>query len=138
MLSPEFDGIDLSGGQWQRLAIARGLYRTSNFIVLDEPTAAIDPFEEERIYNQFKRLSRDKCAIVVTHRLGSAKLADRIVVMEDGEIADIGTHSELVNRKGKYADMWEAQAAWYEDRSPVTIRCLEARVKQVSSPTFGK
>lgn len=116
MLSPEFDGIDLSGGQWQRLAIARGLYRTSNFIVLDEPTAAIDPFEEERIYNQFKRLSRDKCAIVVTHRLGSAKLADRIVVMEDGEIADIGTHSELVNRKGKYADMWEAQAAWYEDR----------------------
>lgn len=116
MLSPEFDGIDLSGGQWQRLAIARGLYRANNFIVLDEPTAAIDPVEEERIYNQFKRLSQDKCAIVVTHRLGSAKLADRIVVMDDGEIVDIGTHNELVTRKGKYASMWKAQSAWYENR----------------------
>ena len=116
MLSPEFDGIDLSGGQWQRLAIARGLYRTNKFIVLDEPTAAIDPIEEERIYNQFRRLSQDKCAIVVTHRLGSAKLADRIVVMANGEIADIGTHSELVARKGKYSDMWEAQAVWYDTK----------------------
>ncbi|MCL2350692.1 MAG: ABC transporter ATP-binding protein/permease [Defluviitaleaceae bacterium] len=117
MLSPEFDGIDLSGGQWQRLAIARGLYRSNGFIVLDEPTAAIDPIEEERIYNQFKRLSKDKCAIVVTHRLGSAKLADRIVVMDDGQIADIGTHDELIGRKGKYADMWGAQAVWYENRA---------------------
>jgi ATP-binding cassette subfamily B protein len=114
MLSPEFDGIDLSGGQWQRLAIARGLYRTSEFIVLDEPTASIDPIEEERIYNQFKYLSKDKCAIVVTHRLGSAKLADRIVVMNNGEITDIGTHDELLSRKGKYSDMWKAQTSWYE------------------------
>ncbi|MCL1996675.1 MAG: ABC transporter ATP-binding protein/permease [Defluviitaleaceae bacterium] len=113
MLSPEFDGIDLSGGQWQRLAIARGLYRTSKFIVLDEPTAAIDPIEEERIFNQFKDLSKDKCAILVTHRLGSAKLADRIIVMSDGKISDIGTHDELVLRKGLYANMWKAQAAWY-------------------------
>jgi len=68
MLSPEFDGIDLSGGQWQRLAIARGLYRTNEFIVLDEPTAAIDPIEEARIYSQFKHLVKDKCATIVTHR----------------------------------------------------------------------
>lgn len=114
MLSPEFDGIDLSGGQWQRLAIARGLYRINKFIVLDEPTAAIDPIEEARIYNQFKHLSKNKCAIVVTHRLGSTKLADRIVVMNNGEIADIGTHDELLSRKGKYYDMWKAQASWYE------------------------
>ncbi|MCL1990255.1 MAG: ABC transporter ATP-binding protein/permease [Defluviitaleaceae bacterium] len=116
MLSPEFDGIDLSGGQWQRLAIARGFYRTNNFIVLDEPTSAIDPIEEERVYNHFKRLSKNKCAIIVTHRLGSAKLADRIIVMENGKITDIGTHKELIDRKGKYADMWKSQMAWYDNR----------------------
>lgn len=114
MLSPEFDGIDLSGGQWQRLSIARGLYRIHEYIVLDEPTAAIDPIEEMRIYNQFKSLAQDKCAIIVTHRLGSAKLADRIIVMDAGKIADIGTHDELISRPGKYAQMWAAQAQWYE------------------------
>jgi ATP-binding cassette subfamily B protein len=114
MLSPEFDGIDLSGGQWQRLAISRGLYRQSKFIVLDEPTAAIDPIEETRIYRQFQRLAEGKCAVVVTHRLGSAKLANRIIVMDSGRIVDTGTHEELVSRRGKYADMWKAQAQWYE------------------------
>jgi len=115
MLSPEFDGIDLSGGQWQRVAIARGLYRHNGFIVLDEPTAAIDPLEEARLYGQFKRLAEGKCAIIITHRLGSAKLADRIVVMEKGEIVGEGTHDELIARPGKYADMWEAQAGWYHE-----------------------
>jgi len=114
MLSPEFDGIDLSGGQWQRLAIARGLYRTHNIIVLDEPTSAIDPIEETRIYEQFQRLAQGKTAVVVTHRLGSARLANRIVVMDSGRIVDAGTHDELLSRPGKYADMWAAQAKWYE------------------------
>ena len=114
MLSPEFDGIDLSGGQWQRLAIARGLYRQNGFIVLDEPTSAIDPIEETKIYTQFQYLASGKCAVVVTHRLGSAKLAHRIVVMDGGRIIDTGTHNELVARPGKYADMWMAQAKWYE------------------------
>ena len=113
MLSPEFDGIDLSGGQWQRVAIARGLYRTSQFIVLDEPTAAIDPLEETRIFEQFQALTHEKCAIIVTHRLGSAKLAHRIIVMEEGRITDSGTHDELLARPGKYAAMWAAQAQWY-------------------------
>lgn len=117
MLSPEFNGIDLSGGQWQRLAIARGLYRTNDFIVLDEPTAAIDPIEEAKLYNQFKQIVRNKCSIIVTHRLGSVKLADRIAVMNNGEIEDIGTHDELLLRKGKYVDMWKAQASWYENRT---------------------
>jgi len=114
MLSPEFDGIDLSGGQWQRLAIARGLYRKNDFIVLDEPTAAIDPIEETRVYTQFQKLAEGKCTVIVTHRLGSAKLAHRIIVMDAGEIIDSGTHDELISRKGKYADMWSAQAQWYE------------------------
>jgi len=117
MLSPEYDGIDLSGGQWQRLAIARGLYRKNDFIVLDEPTAAIDPIEETRVYTQFQKLAEGKCAVIVTHRLGSAKLAHRIIVMDAGKIIDEGTHDELISRTGKYAEMWAAQAQWYERSS---------------------
>ncbi|MEG1870704.1 MAG: ABC transporter ATP-binding protein, partial [Peptostreptococcaceae bacterium] len=113
MLSREFDGIDLSGGQWQRLAIARGLYKINNMIVLDEPTAAIDPIEETKIYKKFKEMAEDKTAIIVTHRLGSAKIADRIVVMDKGEIVQVGTHEELISTEGKYSEMYEAQSKWY-------------------------
>lgn len=112
-LSREFDGTDLSGGQWQRVAIARGLYRESGIIVLDEPTAAIDPIEESRLYASFADISRGKTAILVTHRLGSARIAGRIIVMDKGRIAEIGTHSELMERKGLYAEMFGAQAKWY-------------------------
>lgn len=114
MLSPEYGGIDISGGQWQRVAIARGLYRVNGFIVLDEPTSAIDPIEETLVYKQFAHLAEGKCALIVTHRIGSAKLADRIIVMDAGKIVDIGTHDELIARPGQYAKMWEAQAGWYE------------------------
>ena len=112
-LAKEFGGVDLSGGQWQRVAIARGLYRSHSIIVLDEPTAAIDPLEENRLYTSFAAISKGKTAILVTHRLGSARIADRIVVMEQGRIVEVGTHDELLSQNGTYAAMFAAQAEWY-------------------------
>lgn len=115
MLSREFDGVDLSGGEWQRVAIARAFYRPHNMIILDEPTAAIDPFEETKIYNRFAKMSKGKTAVIVTHRLGSVKLADRIIVMKDGGIAETGTHEELLEKGGEYARMYIAQQKWYKE-----------------------
>lgn len=114
MLSREFDGVDLSGGQWQRVAIARGFFRDHNLIILDEPTAAIDPYEETRIYNRFAQMAKDKSALIVTHRLGSVKLADRILVMKDGQAVQLGTHEELIAEDGEYRRLYEAQEQWYE------------------------
>lgn len=113
MLSKEFGGTDLSGGQWQRVAIARGLYKNHDIIVLDEPTAAIDPLEETKIYKQFFQLAKNKLAVLVTHRMGSARIADRIIVLDDGRLVEIGTHEELIEANGKYAAMFNAQAQWY-------------------------
>jgi len=113
MLSRDFEGVELSGGQWQRIAIARGFYKNHEVIVLDEPTAAIDPIEENKIYKKFMEIAENKTAIIVTHRLGSVKVADRVIVMDKGKIADIGTHEELLEKDGLYSTMFKAQAAWY-------------------------
>jgi ATP-binding cassette subfamily B protein len=113
MLSREFDGVDLSGGQWQRVAIARGLYRLHDTILLDEPTAAIDPLEESRIYRQFIEMSKDKTAIIITHRLGSVKIADRVLVMDKGKITGDGSHESLMLNCEIYRNMYNAQAKWY-------------------------
>lgn len=114
MLCREFDGVDLSGGQWQKVAIARGFYRDHELIVLDEPTAAIDPVEETKVYESFAEIAKNKTAIIVTHRLGSVKFADRIVVMKGGKILDIGSHESLILRCPFYATMWKAQAQYYK------------------------
>lgn len=114
MLCREFCGQDLSGGQWQRIAIARGLYRPHDLIVLDEPTAAIDPIEEANVFSTFKKLNDDKTCIFVTHRLGSTQIADKIIVMENGQIVEEGTNQELIKLKGKYYKLLESQAKWYE------------------------
>jgi ATP-binding cassette subfamily B protein len=113
MLSREFGGVDLSGGEWQRVAIARGLYRPHDTIILDEPTAAIDPLEEDRVYRMFLDSARGKTAIIVTHRLGMARDANRILVMDRGRIVQDGSHTELMAVDGLYARMFKAQAAWY-------------------------
>ena len=113
LLSREFGGVDLSGGQWQRIAIARGFFRTHQLIVLDEPTAAIDPIEETRIYDRFAQMAKEKTAIIVTHRLGSVKLADRVFVMKDGRLVEEGTHEELMRLNGEYARLYRTQEKWY-------------------------
>ncbi len=113
ILSREFGGQELSGGEWQRIAIARGLYRPHDLIVLDEPTAAIDPIEEANVFSTFKKLSDNKTSIFVTHRLGSTQIADKIIVMENGRIVEEGTNQELIDLKGKYFYLLESQAKWY-------------------------
>ena len=113
VLSRDFDGVDLSGGQWQKLAIARGIYRKSKIMLLDEPTSAIDPVQESRLYETFLKIAEGKTCIMITHRLGLARIADRIVVMKDGKIVENGTHGELLEKKGEYSRMWSSQAGWY-------------------------
>ncbi len=113
MLSRQFGGKELSGGQWQRIAIARGVYRNRGILFLDEPTAAIDPLEESELYRRFESMCSGKTAVIVTHRMGCARIADRIVVMREGTIAEVGTHRELYDRGGCYRRYWDAQAEEY-------------------------
>jgi ATP-binding cassette subfamily B protein len=109
------DGIDLSGGQWQRIAIARALMRlsTASVLIFDEPTAALDPKTEHEIYSIFRQIAAGKTTIVISHRVGLAKIADRIAVMENGKIAEIGTHDELIASNGIYCSMFTRQASSY-------------------------
>jgi len=107
------NGRELSGGQWQRLAIARALFSENEVIVFDEPTAAIDPNAELEIYNMLLKLCKDKTAIFISHRLGWAKNMDKILFIENGKIAEMGTHEELVEKNGLYSEMYNMQASWY-------------------------
>lgn len=110
----EKGGLNLSGGQWQKIAISRALLRKSaSVVILDEPTAALDPYAETLIYEEFLNMNQDKACILVSHRLGATKYADRILVFDKGRIAEMGTHKELMDKKGLYFDMYTAQAQWY-------------------------
>ena len=115
VLAPDLGGVDLSGGQWQRIAIARASTRDAVVLCLDEPTAALDPMAEVAIFQRFAELSRDRTTMLVSHRLGMARLADRIIVLEHGRIVEQGSHDELVARiDSEYSRMWQAQSRWYQ------------------------
>lgn len=109
----EDDGVDLSGGQWQRVAIARACVSDSAFVILDEPTSALDPVVETEILKQFIEIARDKTAVIISHRVGLCKFADKIIVMKDGQICEIGTHDSLINKNGEYKRLYTSQEQWY-------------------------
>ena len=107
------EGVEISGGEAQKLALARALYKDAPFVVLDEPTAALDPFAEAEVYEHFKELVRDRTSIYISHRMSSCKFCDEILVLDEGKIAERGTHSELLERNGIYAGLYRTQAQYY-------------------------
>ncbi len=111
----EENGIELSIGQWQKLSIARAFYSDSDIIILDEPTASLDPIAEQNIYNQFDTLRQDKTTIFVSHRLSSATIASKIVVLENGCLIELGNHAELMAKRGAYYTLFSTQAKRYQE-----------------------
>ena len=109
----EENGLELSIGQWQKIAIARAFYSDSDVLILDEPTASLDPMAEQEIFNQFDRLREEKTTIFVSHRLSSATVADTVLVLENGAVEEMGSHKELMARKGKYYTLFSTQAERY-------------------------
>ena len=109
----EFDGRDYSGGEWQKIALARCASVDAPLMILDEPTAALDPMAEAEVFDRFMKINRGKTAVLITHRLGAVRNADVIFVLKDGVVAEHGTHEELMQQNGYYAEMFNAQAQWY-------------------------
>ena len=109
----EENGAELSGGQWQKLSVARAFYKDSDILILDEPTASLDALAEEEIFRQFSILSEGKISIFVSHRLSSAVTAGKIVVLDGGELAEVGTHAELMEKGGIYHRLFTTQAQRY-------------------------
>ena len=106
-------GVDLSGGQWQKIAIARAYMRDAQVMILDEPTAALDARSEFEVFERFKELSDNKTAVLISHRFSSVRMADRILVLADGKVEASGTHAQLMAQGGRYAELFELQAAGY-------------------------
>ena len=113
----EEDGIDVSKGQWQRIAISRAFLSNADFIILDEPTASLDPIAESKLYESFSSVLQTRGCILISHRLASARLAERIIVIEGGEVIETGSHDELMQSKGLYSVMYEEQSEWYKEVS---------------------
>ncbi len=115
ILSKEYGGTELSGGQWQKVAIARAMVRNAQIVILDEPTAALDPLAELSIFEEFRRLSKEQTAFLISHRIGTARNADRILVLQSGELIESGNHEQLIKHNGEYATLFRLQAQWYAD-----------------------
>lgn len=117
-LYKDFDksGIEISGGEAQKIALARALYKDAPFIILDEPTAALDPIAEYEIYSKFNEIVRNKTAVYISHRLSSCRFCDKIVAFDNGQIIQVGSHEELSSDKnGKYYELWHAQTQYYTE-----------------------
>ncbi len=108
-------GTELSGGQLQRLLLARALYKDAPVLVLDEPTAALDPLAEQEIYEQYQQFTAGKTAVFISHRLASTRFCDRIILLEEGRVAESGTHEQLLALNGKYAEMFRVQSRYYQE-----------------------
>lgn len=106
-------GVDISGGQWQRVALARNFMSPAPVRIMDEPTAALDPISESKLYEKFEKISANQTTILISHRLGSTKLADEIIVISDGKVIEKGSHEELINANHLYSEMYELQRSWY-------------------------
>ena len=110
------EGVDVSGGEAQKIAIARALYKDAPFIILDEPTAALDPVAEAEIYSRFNDIAGDRTAVYISHRLSSCKFCDEIAVFDGGKVVQMGSHDQLLaETEGKYAELWNAQAQYYTE-----------------------
>lgn len=109
----EKNGVDLSGGEWQKIAIGRALYRNAGFTIFDEPTASLDPMAESRIYEKYYQMMKGKTTIFISHRLASATLADVILVLKNKKICEMGGHKDLINKQGEYYKMFMTQRKWY-------------------------
>ena len=114
MLGRRFNqGIELSGGEWQKVALARAYMREAQFLILDEPTAALDARAEYEVFLRFADLTKGKTAVLISHRFSTVRMADRILVLEKGELMEIGSHEELLKKGGRYAELFRLQAAGY-------------------------
>lgn len=111
------DAIELSGGQKQKMALAKALYKDAPILLLDEPTAALDPIAEQEMYLNYANFSQGKASVFISHRLASTRFCDRIILLENGEIAEMGTHGQLMELGGKYAELFELQSSYYNDKA---------------------
>ena len=108
------NGVELSGGEWQKVALARIYMKESQVLILDEPTAALDARAEYEVFQRFSKITEKKSAVLISHRFSTARLADRILVLESGQILEMGTHEELLSLKGRYNELFQLQARGYK------------------------
>jgi ATP-binding cassette subfamily B protein len=106
-------GVDLSGGEWQKIALGRAYMRDAQLLILDEPTAALDARAEHEVFQRFAELTQGKTAVLISHRFSTVRMADRILVIEGGQLLELGSHEELLARAGRYAELFSLQARGY-------------------------